>query len=212
MVRLPTSLLFIFLLWFIQLVSPLTQHTDYASPELDVGMSSLAFVFDRTGSMYDDLQQVRQGARKIFETVMSGDCPEMSLSGIKKALEASLPSSYIYVFTDALSKDYKLESAVIDLIQQKQSSVVFVMTGDCGSRNSPGYQVYEKIAAASFGQVFHLAKSDVNTVLEYVRHSVSQKKVHISNYTCIDTVKQIDFKHAALATVTVDALSLESFD
>lgn len=53
------------------------------------------------------------------------------------------------------------------------------MTGDCGNRSSPGYRVFEKIAAASFGQVFHLEKSHVNTVLEYVRHSVAQRKVHI---------------------------------
>jgi hemicentin len=53
------------------------------------------------------------------------------------------------------------------------------MTGDCGDRSSPGYKVFERIAAASFGQVFHLEKLHVNNVLEYVRHSVSQRKVHI---------------------------------
>lgn len=57
--------------------------------------------------------------------------------------------------------------------------VVFVMTGDCGNRSHPGFRVYEKIAAASFGQIFHLEKSDVNAVLEYVRYSISQRKVHI---------------------------------
>lgn len=35
-----------------------------------IGMSSLTFVFDRTGSMNDDLKQVRHGAKGIFETVM----------------------------------------------------------------------------------------------------------------------------------------------
>ncbi|KAK6061597.1 hypothetical protein COOONC_00735 [Cooperia oncophora] len=101
------------------------------------------------------------------------------LSGIQKALEISLPSSFIYVFTDARSKDYELEDAVLSMIQEKQSSVVFVMTGDCGNRTHPGFQVYERIAAASFGQVFHLEKSDVSTVLEYVRHTVRQKKIHM---------------------------------
>ncbi|ULT80160.1 hypothetical protein L3Y34_010619 [Caenorhabditis briggsae] len=186
------------------------------------GKSSLAFVFDITGSMFDDLVQVREGAAKIFKTVMAqrekliynyimvpfhdpylgeiinttdstyfmrqlskvyvhggGDCPEKTLTGILKALQISLPSSFIYVFTDARSKDYHLEDEVLNTIQEKQSSVVFVMTGDCGNRTHPGFRTYEKIAAASFGQVFHLEKSDVSTVLEYVRHAVKQKKVHL---------------------------------
>lgn len=150
-----------------------TSGGDDADSLAPPGMSSLTFVFDRTGSMNDDLMQVRQGAAGIFETVMKqrkkhiynyvlvlfhdpevdppfittdperfqqelalvnvqggGDCPEMTLSGIKKALEVSLPGSYVYVFTDARSKDYHLEDAVINLIQERQSSVVFVMTGE----------------------------------------------------------------------------------
>ena len=35
-----------------------------------MGMSSLTFVFDRTGSMFDDLDQVRKGTEGIFNTVM----------------------------------------------------------------------------------------------------------------------------------------------
>ncbi|GMT31155.1 hypothetical protein PFISCL1PPCAC_22452 [Pristionchus fissidentatus] len=221
---LPNKRASLLLLSLLLLFSPgaLAQDDDPHGGGPPPGTSSLAFVFDITGSMFDDLVQVRNGAKEIFRTVMAqrekliynyilvpfhdpdlgeiinttdsmyfqrqlnkvhvfggGDCPEMTLTGIKTALEIALPSSFIYVFTDARSKDYHLEEQVLNLIQEKQSSVVFVMTGDCGNRTHAGFRTYEKIAAASFGQVFHLQKSDVSKVLEYVKHAVVQKKVHI---------------------------------
>ena len=51
------------------------------------------------------------------------------------------------------------------------------MTGDCNDRTHPGFTVYETIAAITFGQVFHLEKTDVQKVLDYVRHQLTHKKV-----------------------------------
>ncbi|KRY66519.1 Hemicentin-1 [Trichinella pseudospiralis] len=186
------------------------------------GMSSLTFVIDTTGSMYDDLQQVREGYERIFDTVAEqkdrliynyvlvpfhdpevkspivtqdgnylrkeldaidvqggGDCPEMTLTGIKLALQSSLPASFIYVFTDARAKDYHLLDELVALVQEKQSQIVFVMTGDCGDRTHPGYVAFEKLASISSGQIFHLDKADVNKIIEYVRVSLQTRAVRI---------------------------------
>ncbi|GAA6075802.1 hemicentin-1 isoform X1, partial [Tachysurus ichikawai] len=60
-------------LWvkILALALALFQTHSQLNPEHETSGSSLAFVFDVTGSMYDDLQQVMDGASRILHRMLS---------------------------------------------------------------------------------------------------------------------------------------------
>ncbi|CAH8671633.1 unnamed protein product [Schistosoma margrebowiei] len=116
-----------------------------------------------------------------------GDCPEMTITGIELALEASRPNSLIYVFTDSSAKDYNRTEKVLNLIQQKQSQVVFVLTGFCNTTDEPGFEAYRQIATVSSGQLYIIGKGQVNEFMQVVEAAVEARKVHILQQDTLNT-------------------------
>lgn len=110
---------------------------------------------------------------ELISVTGGGDCPELALNGLRIALQYALPNSLAYVFSDATAKDYGFFEDVVELIQKKQVSVNFLLTGDCDAQSSVGYQVYHKLSRVSNGQVYDMKKNNVKDVLLAIRHSVS---------------------------------------
>lgn len=128
----------------------------------------------------DDPEKFLKALNEIY--VRGGkDCPEMSVTAIKQALELSSSGSVIYVFTDAEAKDYRLLPEVIKLIKERRIRVNFVLTGDCGlePHEIPGPDPYETISTVSTGQVVSLNKSDVNKIWKFVEISINPKRKSI---------------------------------
>ncbi|XP_038218711.1 hemicentin-2-like [Zerene cesonia] len=110
-----------------------------------------------------------------------GDCPEMALSGIELGIDSSNPESFLYVFTDASALDYTKYDIVSKKALMKGIEVTFLLTGNCGCESCPDYRVYNRLAAATGGQVFHLDKSDVSEVLKYIIDSIKSKNCLIDH-------------------------------
>ncbi|KAJ6636828.1 Hemicentin-1, partial [Pseudolycoriella hygida] len=108
-----------------------------------------------------------------------GDCPEFTLKGILTALKYALPKSYAYIFTDAIAKDFALEIEVLSLIQRRQSTLTFLLTGFCKSKDSAGYEVFERLASSSNGQVYNLKTQEIKIVLEDIKNSLDQRRVSL---------------------------------
>ncbi|CAH0719140.1 unnamed protein product, partial [Brenthis ino] len=107
------------------------------------------------------------------------DCPEYAMTGIELALEKSKPNSFFYVYTDAAAKDYALFDRVKSLSLKKSTKVTFLLTGECPGFNH-GFVVYDKLAAATSGEVFHIEKHDINKIIDYIIESVKHVKTTLA--------------------------------
>ncbi|XP_062979588.1 von Willebrand factor A domain-containing protein 7-like [Elgaria multicarinata webbii] len=196
---------------------------------------SLTFVIDTTGSMSDDINQVKttciqllreysgspdvpfnyilvpfndpvvgpvQKTRNVdeIESYISnlratggGDCPEMSLSGLKLALQESLPRSKIFTFTDAGAKDASMKDEVKLLIDSSGSEVNSILTGYCDSRKRRSTSkeepeasgrsyanLYEELAAYSGGYYARTTKSQLSQILGIMELSLNAAPVRVA--------------------------------
>jgi von Willebrand factor A domain-containing protein 7 len=111
---------------------------------------------------------------KLLDNIIvrgGGDCPEMALTGIYEGVKYSKKKSIAFVLTDAYAKDYMRYKEVILAVNKAQTSINFILTGECedDGEDNPGFDVYENIADKSNGQVYRLKTDKISLVLKTIQ-------------------------------------------
>ncbi|CAH1264800.1 VWA7 [Branchiostoma lanceolatum] len=116
------------------------------------------------------------------------DCPEMAMTGLELALQNTLTKSKIYLFTDADPKDSHKLQDVLSLLQQKKSTITFLLTGSCPRKRRDLHErskravigsPYDVIAEESGGKVFDITKDEVAEVSEVIALEVNGAPVTV---------------------------------
>lgn len=108
----------------------------------------------------------------VLDSTNNPDCPELAISGLREGLRHALPNSFAFVLTDASAKDYDQFEVTNNLVQLTQTSVNFLITGDCGDSGRPEMEVYSKLAQSSNGQVFDMNRDEIQDVMWAIRNQM----------------------------------------
>jgi len=145
------------------------------------------FVTTESAALISELNKIRVNG--------GGDCPELAMLGLKRALEVAAENSVAFLFSDASAKDYGLYEEVLQIALEKQIRVYFLLTGDCGKPNSPENLVYGEIARNTDGQVFNMKNTEIKDVLVELSFMLDTK---------FEALKSFDFETPGESFVRVN--------
>ena len=143
----------------------------------------------------NDAKTVIDAVNKLKATG-GGDCPELAMTGLYKALLRSLPESTIYLFTDADAKDEQQRKEVMSLALENKIKITTILSGrgECkrrkkrhiqqsfifrrfnrSKRSGRGQTLYQAIAAQTGGQVLETSKAGIADAVKVIDRGVSDK-------------------------------------
>ena len=88
----------------------------------------------------DELEQLKNDVEALYAHG-GGDCPELGMEGIWRALDLTNEDSHIIVLTDASCLDYHKKDDVIKLAKELRTKIHFFFSGSgCGGNGFPHYE------------------------------------------------------------------------
>jgi hypothetical protein len=168
-----------------------------------MGVITLAFAIDDTGSMDGTIDEVKAGVAGIvsaqegtpeyllqvfndpqvgqpfvttdvsaflarlgtLEAHEGDDCPELSETGLLRAVEESAEGSAAFLYTDASAKDGGVAGSVTAKAEERDITLNAMLTGSC----SPIDPAYKMNTSGTGGQLFFLDPSELHLSFDLVR-------------------------------------------
>jgi von Willebrand factor A domain-containing protein 7 len=103
-------------------------------------------------------------AANALQAAGGGDCPELSQTGLLRSVEAALPQSTLFFYSDASAKDSGLARTVVRRAQDRRTRIIYALTGSC----SPIDPAYVLGAAETGGQLFVLSSSEIDDLFALI--------------------------------------------
>ena len=104
-----------------------------------------------------------------------GDCPELSMSGAYRAIDAADNGSRVFLYTDASAKDEDRRASVANLAMLKNIQFTTALSGNC----SPYDPAYFELARRTGGQVFITSRTESATTLANLMKPLVRNDVHL---------------------------------
>lgn len=120
---------------------------------------------DVGGALVTEDAATLQAAVASIRPSGGGDCPELAQAGLINAVNASMPDSHLFLFTDATSKDSSSVNQVIAQAQGRGIEINYALTGSC----SPIDPAYIRGAAETGGQVFRLRPDEIPQLFTIIK-------------------------------------------
>lgn len=129
-----------------------------------------------------DVEKFRNEIENIQLMATTSKCSTTILSALESAITSALPKSFVILFSNSLPKDVAIEDTLPQLIQEKQSSIYIVSSGDnCAGKSHLESSKYNSLSDSGNGFFLNVNKSKIQEVIKNLPHILNNLNVLTKN-------------------------------
>ncbi|KAF3937947.1 Hemicentin-1 [Dactylella cylindrospora] len=128
-----------------------------------------------------------------------GDCPELSITGMRQAVAALGGGGPLFMFTDADASDAYLNETLIEEANAKGIKIITAVFGEC---EVGGREIYKEISQKTLGQYFEATPDTAGTIIRLVDAIGTSSSVDL--YRAVGNLGEAEIKRRGTAAHEVD--------